>query len=158
MSYLNIKILLLAISVSFRLIADDISLDYQLMNRQMFESTVVSNTIIGITPNSHNLYMLYFLPKGLCELWIKDQVFSGKWWSETDLEGKDCVRAFWPEYTSPAPTSLFFPQSPKYGNATSVRYYINPKTKGIIIAGKKKLTHAVIASGNVFPDNKQPSK
>lgn len=128
------------------LAADEISLNYQLMDKAMFERLVVGNTIIGITRQSHSLYMLYFLPEGKCVLWKKNETFPGNWWIEKDT----IVRAFWPSYKSSEPASLFFPQNPSYGCATALRYYFNASTGAVIVAGKKFQTSVVLAPGPHF--------
>lgn len=145
--------IVLLFAISFNLFAQEISLDYKLMDQGMFENIVVGNTIIGITRQSHSPYMLYFLSEGYCELWKQNQIFMGEWWIETDETGHNFVRAFWPEYTSSEPASLFSPQNPRYGNATSLRYFINQETGAILVAGKKFLAPVILAPGHVFPSN-----
>src|SRR5690349_4269318 len=102
---------------------DEIPVNYQLMDRQAFENVVVGNTLVGTTHYSHSLYMIYFLPEGECHLWKQNQIYSGQWWIETNQEGNDYIRAFWPEYFSTNQKSLFSPENPRYGHATHVRYY-----------------------------------
>lgn len=141
----------LLIILSFRLIAEEIPLDYQRMDREMFETTVVGNTVIGITRQSHSVYLLYFLPQGDCELWKQNQTYSGKWWIETDALGGDVVRAFWPDYTSSKVESLFSPKNPRYGTATSLRYYIHRETGALLLSSKKTFRPALLVPGCVFP-------
>lgn len=142
---------LLFLVCSFCLFADEISLDYQLMDREVFENVVVGNTIIGTTRQSHSPYMLRFLSDGYCELWKQNQTFSGKWWIETDATGQNFIRAIWPQYTSSEPASLFSPQNSRYGTATLLRYYINRQTGAILVAGKKIVAPVILAPGRAFP-------
>jgi hypothetical protein len=142
---------LLLLILSFNLLsADEISLNYQLMDREIFEHIVVGNTIIGITRQSHSLYMLYFLPEGSCLLWKKNETFAGNWWIEQRASGDSVVRAYWPTYHSSEPASLFFPQNPNYGKATALRYYFNAATGAVILAGKSFQTSVVLAPGRQF--------
>ena len=138
---------LLLLLLSIRLTADEISLEYQLMDKEMFEQIVVGNTVIGVTRQSHSLYMLHFQPEGSCELWKQDRLYSGEWWMEQDHEGRTIVRAFWPEYRSSEPASLFSPDNPSYGKPTALRYYFNRETTAILIAGKKFIAPVTLASG-----------
>lgn len=136
--------------LSFSLAADEIPLCYQLMDREMFQSRVVGNTIIGLTRQSHSLYMLHFSTQGECELWKQNQNYLGKWWIEKDSEGRDVVRAFWPQYTSSEPASLFSPQNPRYGTATALRYYFHAQTGAVLIAGKTFQASVILAHGNLL--------
>lgn len=146
-----LRLFLLILSFNFNfLTADEISLNYQLMDRVMFERLVVGNTIIGVTRQSHSLYMLYFLPEGSCVLWKKNETFAGNWWTEQEASGDTIVRAFWPTYHSSEPASLFFPQNPNYGKATALHYYFNATTGGVIVAGKNFQTSVLLAPGRHF--------
>lgn len=131
--------------------SDEIPVRYQLMNHEMFQKTVVGNTIVGITRQSHSLYMLYFLPDGSCELWKQNQIYFGSWWLEKDKCERDCVRAFWPQYTSSERESLFSIENPHYGKATTVRYYFDLQSGAIFLAGRKFQTSVILAPGCAFP-------
>jgi hypothetical protein len=136
---------------SFNLLAaNEISLNYKLMDEAMFERLVVGNTIVGITRQSRSLYMLHFLPEGSCVLWKKGETFAGYWWMERNASEKTMIRAFWPNYRSSEPASLFFPQNPRYGNATALCYYYNAETGAVILAGKKFQTSVVLVPGRSF--------
>lgn len=141
MKILNVLVLFLLFnSIIF---ADEFSINYQLIDRTEFEKLIVGNTVVGITRQSSSLYMLYFLSNGSCELWKQDKIYAGKWWFESDSEGRDLVRAFWPKYTSADPQSFFSPNNPHFGKATAVRYYRNMQNGALYIAGKK-FANAVI--------------
>ncbi|MCE5316446.1 MAG: hypothetical protein LLG04_03665 [Parachlamydia sp.] len=140
----------LLLVLSFSLAADEIPLCYQLMDQEMFQSRVVGNTIIGLTRQSNSLYMLHFSPQEECKLWKQNQIYSGKWWIEKDDQGRDVVRAFWPHYTSSEPASLFSPQNPRYGTATSLRYYLHAQTGAVLIAGKTFQASVILAPGLSF--------
>jgi hypothetical protein len=141
----------LLLILSIRLIAEEIPLDYQLMDQEMFEDIIVGNTVIGITRQSHSVYLLYFLAQGDCTLWKQNQIYTGKWWIETDDLGRDCVRALWPDYVSSQPRSLFSPQNPRYGTATSLHYYIHRTTGALLLCTKKVQVPVLLAPGCVFP-------
>lgn len=151
---MKLKTFLLACTFSFLSLfcsSDEISLRYQLMNKETFEKIVVGNTIIGITSQSQSLYMLYFLAQGECELWKKNQVYTGCWWIEKDRLNRDVVRAFWPSYHSSEPKSLFSPKNPRYGTATSVRYYFDPENKAVFLANNRVRTSVILVPGRAFP-------
>jgi hypothetical protein len=131
--------------------SDSLLVDYQRMNRVLFQKEIVGNTIIGITRQSQSLYMLYFQADGSCELWKQNQKYCGRWWIDEDREGKDLIHAFWPAYISLEPKSLFFPQNPSYGKPTSLRYYFNPATRGVFVRGKAFQTPVLLAPGCAFP-------
>lgn len=150
MIQLRFILIALCLCISFYGYSDEIDVQYELMDRNAFQEIVVGNTIVGISLNSHSLYMLYFLPDGYCELWKQNQIYEGKWWIETDALGRDFVRAFWPTYISSKPQSLFSPENPRYGNATSVRYYRNPKSGTIMLAGKNFQASALLVPGCPF--------
>lgn len=59
-------------------------MDYQRMNKEIFEEKIVGNTILGITRQSRSLYMLYFLSDGSCESWKQNQIYFGSWWIDQD--------------------------------------------------------------------------
>lgn len=134
---------------------DELSINYQLVDRTEFEKLVVGNTVVGITRQSSSLYMLYFLCNGTCELWKQDKTYVGTWWFELDSQGRDLVRAFWPTYTSSDPQSLFSPDNPNYGKATALRYYRDIQSGAIIIAGKKFKASVVLVPGCAFPSLKE---
>lgn len=149
MTYLSVSLsFLLFISGIF---ADELSINYQLLDRAEFEKVVVGNTVVGITLHSHSLYMLYFLPEGICELWKQNNVYAGKWWIERDSQDRDFVRAFWPSYASSEPRSLFSPHNPNYGQATAIRYYRNTQNGSIFIAGTRFQASALLVPGCAFP-------
>lgn len=131
------------------LLADEISVDYQLMDRDLFEKVVVGNTIVGVTRQSHSLYMLYFLQNGYCELLKQNQIYQGSWWIEKDKLGRDVVRAFWPEYSSSEPKSLFSFENPRYGSATAIRYYMNA-AGALFLAGKTFQVPVILVPGCAF--------
>ena len=125
---------------------------YKAMDKAMFQSIVVGNTIIGITRQSRSPYMLYFEEDGSCQLWKKDHIYNGTWWIEKDNLGRDCVRAMWPEYTSTEPNSLFHPQNPLYGRATSVWYYVDiEQPNAIHMASRRFRSPVLLAPGKAFP-------
>jgi hypothetical protein len=131
---------------------DSISVTYEIMDRDAFNKIVVGNTIVGITRQSHSLYMLYFASDGYCELWKQNQIYEGNWRIEKDEIGRDFVRAFWPQYSSPNQKSLFSPENPRFGTATSVWYYVDttqPNT--ILLATKKFRVSLVLVPGRAFP-------
>lgn len=130
--------------------ANSIFMDYQRMNKEIFEEKIVGNTIVGITRQSRSLYMLYFLSDGTCELWKQNQMYFGSWWIDQDLEGEDIVHAFWHNYISKEPKSLFFPKNPCYGKPTSLRYYYNQATGEILIGGKAFQTSVLLVPGCAF--------
>jgi hypothetical protein len=132
--------------------AEEISIDYQLLNGQLLQELVVGNTVVGVTRQSQSLYMLYFLPDGYCELWKENRIYLGSWWIEKDPEDQqEYLRAFWPDYTSTQPGSLFSPQNRRYGQPTKVRYYFNPSTRALLLAGKTFQTPLVLVPGCAFP-------
>ena len=131
---------------------DLISTTYQLMDHDAFRKIVVGNTVLGITRQSHSVYMVYFASDGVCELWKHNQVYSGTWRIEKDTLGRDCVRAFWPHYTSSEPQSLFSPENSRFGTATSVWYYSDSQQPNtILVATKKFRAHVILAPGRAFP-------
>lgn len=136
------------------LCADNVSMDYQRMNKATFHEKIVGNTVIGITRQSRSLYMLHFLADGSCKLWKQNQIYSGKWWIDQDSKGEDLVHAFWPSYTSQESKSLFCPTNPSYGKPTSLRYYFNPTNGELLIAGKTFQTSVLLLSGCIFPPSK----
>lgn len=133
------------------LCADDISVNYQRMNKEIFHEKVVGNTIVGITRQSRSLYMLYFQTDGSCELWKQNQIYSGRWWIDLDPKGESIIHAFWPNYTSKEQKSLFSPQNPSYGKPTSLRYYLSSTSGEVLIAGKAFQTTALLVPGCAFP-------
>lgn len=130
--------------------AESIFMDYQRMDKGIFEEKVVGNTIVGITRQSRSLYMLYFLSDGSCELWKQNQIHSGSWWIDQDPKGEDIVHAFWPNYTSMEPKSLFSPKNSAYGKPTSLRYYYNQATGEVLIGGKTFQTSVLLVPGRAF--------
>lgn len=129
-----------------------ISVTYQLMDGNAFQKIVVGNTIVGMTRQSQSVYMLYFLPGGSCELWKQNEVFKGSWWIENDETGRDYVRAYWPDYNSKDPKSLFSPENPRYGTATSVWYYMDAQQPDtLLVATKKFRAPVVLVPGRAFP-------
>ncbi len=145
------RILCLCLLFCSFLCADSLSVDYERMNKETFYEKIAGNTIVGITRQSRSLYMLYFLADGTCELWKQNQIYSGRWWIDQGLNGEDIVHAFWPNYISQEPKSLFSPKNPNYGKPTSLRYYLNPSTGGIFIAGKSFQTAVLLVPGCAFP-------
>jgi|GEM_PF-1946041 len=131
--------------------SEDISLRYERMNEDTFQKVIVGNTLVGRTSQSHSLYMLYFTVEGECELWKKSQIYLGHWWIEKDKLGQDIVRAFWPSYHSSEADSLFSPMNPRYGTATSVRYYFDPHSRSVFLANSRMYTSAVLIPGRAFP-------
>lgn len=135
----------------FSCFSKELSIDYEIMDQNTFQKVVVGNTILGTTRQSHSLYMLYFLPDGYCKLWKQNEIYDGNWWIEKDELNRDFVRAFWPEYTSSESKSLFSPDNPRYGTATSLRYYLNVENGAIFLAGKNFLSPVILARGYAFP-------
>ena len=136
------------------LCADGLFEDYQRMNKEVFHEKIVGNTVVGITRQSRSLYMLYFLTDGSCELWKQNQIYAGRWWIDLDSRGEDIVHAFWPQYTSCEPKSLFSPKNPFYGKPTSLRYYFNPTTAEVCIAGRAFRTMVLLVPGCAFPSSR----
>lgn len=130
---------------------DNLLLDYQRMNQEIFNEVVVGNTIVGTTRQSKSLYMLYFLPDGSCELWKQNQIFSGRWWIDQDPKGEDVVHAFWPNYISQSPKSLFSPKNPFYGKPTSLHYYYDRSSGAVFTKGKAFQTSVLLVPGCAFP-------
>lgn len=125
-----------------------IPVHYQLMDQGMFEQFVVNNTIAGVTSNSHSLYLLYFAKDGTCELWKKNITYPGTWWVEKDEQGRDFMRAFWPEYSS-----SYDPSSSQ--EATSAWYYVDvtqPDT--LLLATKTSRETLLLLPGKTFPTQK----
>lgn len=149
----KLKWLLIALwlVLSTQAFSNEIKVCYQLLDREAFQKTIVGNTIVGITRQSHSLYMLYFLPNGYCELWKQNKIYAGNWWIESDAQGRDLVRAFWPLYSSLEPQSLFSPENPHYGTATAIRYYYSPQNGAVFLAGKQRQASALLVSGCAFP-------
>ncbi len=145
------KLLCLSFSCIFTCFSEEFSIHYQIMDQDTFQKVVVGNTIAGTTRQSHSLYMLYFLPDGDCKLWKQDEIYEGSWWIEKDEFSRDFVRAFWPEYTSSEPKSLFSPENPRYGTATSLRYYLNVKNGAVFLEGKGFLSPVILVPGSAFP-------
>lgn len=133
---------------------DHLFLDYQRINQETFNEVIVGNTIVGITRQSKSLYMLYFLPEGSCELWKQNQIYSGRWWIDQDPKGEDVVHAFWPDYISLEPKSLFSLKNPSYGKPTSLRYYFDKSSGAILIRGKTFQTSVLLAPGCIFPSQR----
>jgi len=129
-----------------------VSVNYQLMDAPTFQKIVVGNTILGVTRHTNSLYMLYFAPNGTCEMWKENQVYEGNWWTEKDDLGRDFVRAFWPQYISEDPQSLFSPENPHVGSATSVWYYVDSEQSNKLLIGTKTFQASVLlAPGKTFP-------
>lgn len=135
------------------LVADFISMEYQRMDKAIFEEKIVGNTIVGITRQSQSLYMLYFLSDGSCELWKQNQVYAGTWW----IDQENLVHAFWPDYVSSEPKSLFSPNNPSYGKPTSLRYYYNQSTGAVMIGGKAFQTSVLLVPGCAFSSEEKGS-
>lgn len=133
------------------LFANEINIKYQLLDRNEFEKVVVGNSVVGMTRQSHSLYILWFKQDGLCELWKGNKIYPGKWWIEKDIDNRDIVRAFWPSYTSSEPKSLFSPENPRFGEATSIGYYRNSENGALLLVGKKFALSALLIPGCCFP-------
>jgi hypothetical protein len=133
------------------LFGDPLLVDFQRMDRALFQKEVVGNTVIGVTRQSKSLYMLYFEADGACELWKQNQIYAGRWWIDQDPEGKDFIHAFWPGYISSEPKSLFSPKNPSYGKPTSLRYYFNRESKACFIRGKSFQAPVLLAPGRAIP-------
>lgn len=82
---------------------------------------------------------------------VGDKIYAGSWWIEKDVLGRDFVRAHWPLYVSMEPKSLFSPKNPRYGSATSIRYYINTEYQSIIVAGQEFRAAVILVPGCAFP-------
>ncbi len=135
---------------------DTIPVTYELIDRKAFGTVVVGNTVVGITRQSHSLYMVYFAPEGHCTLWKQDQVYKGTWWIEKDTRERDFVRAIWPEYTSSHAQSLFSKEHPHYGKATSVWYYTDTTVPGTLyVANKRFRAPVILVPGKAFPQLKE---
>ncbi len=147
---MGIRKLLFCLFCSF-LYADDLVVDYQRVTKETFHEKIVGNTIVGTTRQSRSLYMLYFLEDGSCELWKQNQIYSGRWWIDQDSKGEDVVHAFWPTYISQEPKSLFSPKNPSYGKPTSLRYYFDPESGGVLVAGKAFHASVLLVPGCAFP-------
>ena len=130
--------------------SNEISVNYHLMDQDEFQNVVVGNTVVGVTRQSHSLYMLYFLPNGYCELWKQNQIYLGNWWIEKDKLGRDCVRAFWPQYTSSEPDSLFSPKNPRYGTPTALKYYFDSQRRALLVAGNTLEASVIFVPGCPF--------
>lgn len=141
------RILLLFLSLS--LFGNEMHFDYQAMNKEMFENKVVGHTIVGITRQSHSLYMLYFTPEGTCELWKGGFIYAGECWIDNESD-QFFVHAFWPQYVSSEPNSLFCLQNALYGKPTSLRYYVHVQTGALLVAGKKFVAPVILAPGRAF--------
>lgn len=124
-----------------------ISVDYELLDHAAFHKNIAGNTVVGVTRQSKSLYMLYFAPDGTCELWKQDQIFNGTWWINKDEQGRDVVHAFWPEYQSTEPKSLFSPENPRFGNATSILYYGSSQHPNALLL----VTKSMQAAATVVP-------
>lgn len=125
-----------------------IQVNYELVDEGTFHKLIVGNTVVGITRQSNSLYKLYFAADGVCELWKQQQIYSGSWWINKNEVGQDVVHAFWPNYQSTEPKSLFSPENPRFGNATSVLYYFSPQVpNALMIATKSFQLAAIIAPG-----------
>lgn len=147
-----LTVLLTLLLFNINTFADELLINYQLLDRIEFEKTVVGNTVVGITRPSSSLYMLHFLPDGICRLWKRNKIYEGTWWFETDSQSRDMVRAYWPNYISSDPQSLFSPKNPKFGTATAVRYYRDPQNStSILISGKTFACTALLIPGCAFP-------
>jgi len=133
------------------LCADDFTVSYQNMNKEMFHEVVVGNTICGITRQSKSLYMLYFNADGSCTLWKQNQAYAGHWWIDQDPKKGTVVHAFWPTYISSESKSIFSPNNPRYGNPTSLRYCFDPASKGIFVLGKAFQAPVLLAPGCALP-------
>jgi hypothetical protein len=128
-----------------------ISVEYELLDDTAFHRTIVGNTVVGMTRQSKSLYMLYFAPDGICELWKQACVFKGHWWISKDNQDRDVVHAFWPEYRSVEPKSLFFPLNPSYGKPTSVLYYHSHLNQNaLLLVTKSAQVAAMIVPGRQF--------
>lgn len=151
---LKIKIILISIFLFFihkEVSSDEISINYTLMDEEIFKNIVVGNTIVGVTRQSYSLYMLYFMFDGSCKLWKQNHIYPGKWWIEKDKLGTAHVRAFWPDYISSERDSIFSPENPKFGNATSIRYYFDSIHNSFLVAGKKFQASVILIPGDAFP-------
>lgn len=125
-----------------------ISVGYELLDQASFHKNIAGNTVVGVTRQSKSLYMLYFAPDGTCELWKQDQIYNGTWWINKDEEGRDVVHAFWPNYQSTQPKSLFSPENPRYGNPTSILYYSSSQhTNALLLVTKTTQAAAIIVPG-----------
>lgn len=76
---LRLFCLLLTLYFPVHIFPDEIPIHYQLIDRDSFQDIVVGNTIVGVTLQSHSLYMLHFLPDGYCELWKQNKIYAGSW-------------------------------------------------------------------------------
>lgn len=109
--------------------SDRMSINYQIMSADIFHQMVAGNTVIGKTPNTSSLYMLYFGLDGECRLWKQKKIFEGNWWIEQDELGRDFVRAYWPEH---------------YRSATRVWYYYCPEQPEMMLLRTKTLQEPVL--------------
>ena len=134
--------------------APDISMavTYELINEAMFRQYIVGNTVVGITRQSNSLYMLYFVEDGTCTMWKQNKIYNGSWWVEKDKDSHDFFRAIWQQYKSNEPNSLFHPENPRFGNATSLWYYRDFQSPhGFQIATKNFRETVIVAPGCAFP-------
>lgn len=138
------KTLIYLCMLSFSLFSEDqIAITYQLMDAKAFQERVVGNTVVGITRQSFSLYMLYFERDGTCILLKGNKEYQGEWWFE-----KEYVRAFWPEYQSAHPQSIFSKENPRYGNATAIQYYFDGEN--ILVANKNFTASVLLLKGKAF--------
>lgn len=131
-----------------------ISINYELLDNDAFHRTIVGNTVVGVTRQSKSVYMLYFAPEGICQLWKQSQIFEGSWWIDKDEKGRSVVHAFWPTYRSTQPKSLFSTENPRYGTPTSVLYYHSPQNKNaLLLVTKSAQAAATVVPGKQFGEN-----
>lgn len=131
---------------------DAIQVNYHLMTGHDFQEIVVGNTVLGVTRHSHSLYMVFFEAEGTCELWKQNQVYQGHWWIEKDEQNRDFIRAYWPQYNSFDPKSIFYPDNPDYGSATAVWYYVDPSCPDTLLLAKKSFRAPItLVPGRAFP-------
>jgi hypothetical protein len=129
---------------------EEIPVSYHLMNHNMFQTIVVGNTVVGMTRQSHSVYMLYFASDGSCDLWKQNRVYLGRWWLEKDEFNRDYVRAIWPQYSSLHPQSLFSPDNPRYGTATAIWYYVDSTHSKFLVANRKFQAQVLLVPGRAF--------
>lgn len=147
MNYLKHFFFSLCLISSFSLMAanapvnqDDIPVNYRLMDESTFQKLVSGNSIVGVTGTSKSLYILHFGKDGTCDMWKKNKVYAGSWWTEKDELGRDFVRAIWPDYSNADPSAAW--------------YYVDSKQADtLLVATKTDRSPVLVVPGRAFPSS-----
>lgn len=109
------------------------------MDQSTFKKQVVEHTVGGVSSNSKSLYLLYFASNGTCEMLKQNQIYPGTWWIEKDEQGRDFVRAFWPDYAhkQPEPTAAWY-------------YFDSQQPETLLVATKNERYPVLIMPGRAF--------